>query len=297
MPALRWRRTPLCNNSVNKENSMKDVLILTGAGQIGMAIARRTGYGKKIVVGDRKKENALAVCTILNEAGFDAVAVETDISSRQSILALLDTAQSCGEVSMLVNAAGVSPSQASIETILRVDLYGTAVLLEETGKIIREGGTGVTISSQSGHRMPALGAEADELLAMTPTEDLLGLDLLQPENIRDTLHAYQLAKRCNVKRVMAEAVRWGNRKARINSISPGIVVTPLAMDEFNGPRGDFYKNMFAACPAGRPGTADEIANVAELLMSDRGAFITGSDFLIDGGATASYFYGPLRPEK
>ncbi|WP_294558807.1 SDR family oxidoreductase [uncultured Mailhella sp.] len=276
---------------------MKDVLILTGAGQIGMAIARRTGYGKKIVVGDRKKENALAVCTILNEAGFDAVAVETDISSRQSILALLDTAQSCGEVSMLVNAAGVSPSQASIETILRVDLYGTAVLLEETGKIIREGGTGVTISSQSGHRMPALGAEADELLAMTPTEELLGLDLLQPENIRDTLHAYQLAKRCNVKRVMAEAVRWGNRKARINSISPGIVVTPLAMDEFNGPRGDFYKNMFAACPAGRPGTADEIANVAELLMSDRGAFITGSDFLIDGGATASYFYGPLRPEK
>ena len=297
MPALRWRRTPLCNNSVNKENSMKDVLILTGAGQIGMAIARRTGYGKKIVVGDRKKENALAVCTILNEAGFDAVAVETDISSRQSILALLDTAQSCGEVSMLVNAAGVSPSQASIETILRVDLYGTAVLLEETGKIIREGGTGVTISSQSGHRMPALGAEADELLAMTPTEELLGLDLLQPENIRDTLHAYQLAKRCNVKRVMAEAVRWGNRKARINSISPGIVVTPLAMDEFNGPRGDFYKNMFAACPAGRPGTADEIANVAELLMSDRGAFITGSDFLIEGGATASYFYGPLRPEK
>ena len=215
---------------------MKDVLILTGAGQIGMAIARRTGYGKKIVVGDRKKENALAVCTILNEAGFDAVAVETDISSRQSILALLDTAQSCGEVSMLVNAAGVSPSQASIETILRVDLYGTAVLLEETGKIIREGGTGVTISSQSGHRMPALGAEADELLAMTPTEELLGLDLLQPENIRDTLHAYQLAKRCNVKRVMAEAVRWGNRKARINSISPGIVVPPLAMDEFNGPR-------------------------------------------------------------
>ena len=297
MPALRWRRTPLCNNSVNKENSMKDVLILTGAGQIGMAIARRTGYGKKIVVGDRKKENALAVCTILNEAGFDAVAVETDISSRQSILALLDTAQSCGEVSMLVNAAGVSPSQASIETILRVDLYGTAVLLEETGKIIREGGTGVTISSQSGHRMPALGAEADELLAMTPTEELLGLDLLQPENIRDTLHAYQLAKRCNVKRVMAEAVRWGSRRARINSISPGIVVTPLAMDEFNGPRGDFYKNMFAACPAGRPGTADEIANVAELLMSDRGAFITGSDFLIDGGATASYFYGPLRPEK
>lgn len=126
--------------------------------------------------------------------------------------------------------------------------------------------------------------------------ELLSLDILQPENIRDTLHAYQMAKRCNEKRVMAESVKWGERGARINSISPGIIVTPLAIDEFNGPRGDFYKNMFARCPAGRPGTADEVANVAELLMSDRGAFITGADFLIDGGAIASYFYGPLKPQ-
>lgn len=178
-----------------------------------------------------------------------------------------------------------------------MDLYGTAVLLEEVGKVIRPGGTGVTISSQSGHRMPALTPEEDELLATTPTEELLSLDMLQEGNIRDTLHAYQMAKRCNVKRVMAEAVKWGEHGARINSISPGIVVTPLALDEFNGPRGDFYKNMFAKCPAGRPGTADEIANVAELLMSDKGAFITGADFLIDGGATASFFYGQLKPSK
>ena len=145
--------------------------------------------------------------------------------------------------------------------------------------------------------MPALSPEVDELLATTPTEQLLALDVLQPANIRDTLHAYQMAKRCNVKRVMAEAVKWGERGARINSISPGIIVTPLALDEFNGPRGDFYKNMFAKCPAGRPGTADEVANVAELLMRPQGAFITGADFLIDGGATASYFYGPLKPEN
>ncbi|MDE6397166.1 MAG: SDR family oxidoreductase, partial [Muribaculaceae bacterium] len=171
----------------------------------------------------------------------------------------------------------------------------TAVLLEEVGKVIAEGGTGVTISSQSGHRMPALTPEQDRLLAMTPTEELLSLPMLQPENIENTLHAYQMAKRCNVKRVMAEAVKWGERGARINSISPGIIVTPLALDEFNGPRGDFYKNMFAKCPAGRPGTADEVANVAELLMRPQGAFITGADFLIDGGATASYFYGPLQP--
>ncbi len=278
-------------------NMKQDVMILTGAGQIGMAIARRLGYGKKMIVGDKKMENAKEIVRIMVNAGFDAVPVEMDLSSRASILDLIAEARKYGEISTLINAAGVSPSQASIETILKVDLYGTAVLLEEIGKVIQEGGVGVTISSQSGHRMPALTADEDEQLATTPTEKLLSLDILQPQNIRDTLHAYQMAKRCNVKRVMAEAVKWGERGARINSISPGIIVTPLAMDEFNGPRGDFYKNMFAKCPAGRPGTADEIANVAELLMSDRGAFITGADFLIDGGATASYYYGPLRPSK
>ena len=149
---------------------------------------------------------------------------------------------------MLVNAAGVSPSQAPIEAILKVDLYGTAVLLEEVGKVIHPGGVGVTISSQSGWRMPALTAEEDALLAATPTEELLKLEILQPENIQDTLHAYQMAKRCNEKRVMAEAVKWGERGARINGIVPGIIVTPLAVDEFNSPRGDFYKNMFAKMP-------------------------------------------------
>ena len=220
----------------------KDVMILTGAGQIGMAIARRMGYGKKIVIGDKKPENAQKIAEIMNNTGFDAEAVEMDLSSRESIRNLIARAMECGDISMLVNAAGVSPSQAT-------------------------------------------------------AEELLQLDILQLENIRDTLHAYQMAKRCNKKRVMAEAVKWGKRNARINSISPGIIVTPLAVDELNGPRGDFYKNMFANCPAGRPGTADEVANAAELLMSDKGAFITGADFLIDGGATASYFYGPLKPEK
>ena len=272
---------------------MKDVMILTGAGQIGMAIARRMGYGMKIVIGDKRLENAEAVTDTMNKAGFDAAPVEMDLSSRDSILELINTAHQYGKIAMLVNAAGVSPSQASVETILEVDLYGTAVLLEEVGKAIKSGGVGVTISSQSGHRLPALTSDEERQLACTPTEELLNLEILQPRNIRDTLHAYQLAKRCNVKRVMAEAVRWGKRDARINSISPGIIVTPLALDEFNGPRGDFYKNMFATCPAGRPGTTDEVANVAELLMSNRGAFITGADFLVDGGATADYFYGKL----
>ena len=276
---------------------MKNVMLLAGAGQIGMAIARRMGVGMKLVVGDKKMENARAVAKTMNEAGFDVAPMEMDLSSRDSIKALIAEGQKYGPIQMLVNAAGVSPSQAPIEAILKVDLYGTAVLLEEVGKVIADGGVGVTISSQSGWRMPALTAEQDAQLATTPTEELLSLDFLQPENIRDTLHAYQLAKRCNEKRVMAQAVEWSKRGARLNDIAPGIIVTPLALDEFNGPRGDFYKNMFAKCPAGRPGTADEIANVAELLMSDKGTFITGADFLIDGGATASFFYGPLKPSK
>lgn len=274
-----------------------DVLMLTGAGQIGMAIARRMGMDKKIIIGDKNINNANTIAATMKNAGFDAEAMEMDLSSRKSIQNMIAKAREFGEIAMLVNAAGVSPSQAPVEVILKVDLYGTAVLLEEVGKVIKKGGVGVTISSQSGHRMPALTPEEDALLATTPAEELLNLELLQIKNIRDTLHAYQMAKRCNVKRVMAEAVKWGERGARINSISPGIIVTPLAIDEFNGPRGDFYKNMFAKCPAGRPGTADEVANVAELLMSPQGAFVTGADFLIDGGATASFFYGPLKPEQ
>jgi NAD(P)-dependent dehydrogenase (short-subunit alcohol dehydrogenase family) len=275
----------------------KQVMLWAGAGQIGMAIARRTGFGKKIIVGDKSIENAKSIAKIMNDAGFDVVPVEMDLSSRESIKAMIAEGQKYGEIKDMVIAAGVSPSHAPVETILKVDLYGSAVMMEEVGKVIVEGGTGIMISSQSGFRMPALSAEEDEQLATTPTEELLNLDILQPENIRDTLHAYQLAKRCNEKRVMAQSVEWGKRGARLNDIAPGIIVTPLAIDEFNGPRGDFYKNMFANCPAGRPGTADEVANVAELLMSERGAFITGSTILIDGGATASYYYGALKPKN
>ena len=274
----------------------KDVMIVTGAGQISMAIARRVGYGKKIILGDKNINNANTIADIMNKAGFDAESMEMDLSSRESIQMMIKKALAYGEIKMLVNGAGVSPSQASVEVVLKVDLYGTAVLLEEVGKVITKGGAGVTISSQSGFRMPALTSEQDRKLAMTDPEEILGLDFLQLDQIRDSLHAYQLAKRCNEKRTMYEAVRWGERGARINDIAPGIIVTPLAIDEFNGPRGDFYTNMFAKSPAGRPGTADEIADVAELLMSERAQFITGSTFLIDGGATASYYFGTLQPD-
>ena len=283
------------HSETEKMIEKRDIIVLTGAGQIGMAIARRMAYGNKILIADWKLENAITIAKTMVEAGFDAVPFNVDISDKTSVLQLIEKAHKEGEISMFINSAGVSPSQAPIEQILKVDLYGTALLLEEFGKVIKQGGSAVTISSQSGHRMPALTPDEDRLLATTPTEELLNLEILNPKNIKDTLHAYQMAKRCNVKRVMAEAVKWSERGARVNSISPGIIITPLALDEINGPRGDFYKNMFAKSPAGRPGIADEVANVAELLLSDKGAFITGADFLIDGGATASYFYGQLQP--
>lgn len=273
----------------------KEVMIVVGAGQILLAIARRMGYGKQILLGDKSEGNAKAIGKVLEEAGFDVTTTVMDLSDRASIQAMVKKATSMGPVKYLVNGAGVSPSQASIETILKVDLYGTAVLLEEVGKVIEEGGAGIVISSQSGFRMKQLTPEEDRQLALTPTEELLDLPLLAEENIETTLQAYQLAKRCNEKRVMGESVKWGARGARLNDIAPGIIVTPLALDEFNGIRGNFYKNMFAKSPAGRPGTADEVADVAELLMSDRAQFITGATFLVDGGATASYYYGPLQP--
>ncbi len=269
----------------------KQVMLVVGAGQISLAIARRLGADYQIIVGDKNLEHAQKFEQTLTEAGFNAKASEMDLASRDSIKETIKFATTFGEIKALVNGAGLSPSQAETEDILKVDLYGTAVLLEEVGKVIAKGGVGITISSQSGHRLHALTTEQDRQLATTPTSKLLQLPILQPENIADTLQAYQLAKRCNEKRVMAEAINWAKRGARLNAIAPGIIVTPLALDEFNGIRGDFYRKMFAQSPAGRPGTADEVANVAELLMTQQGAFITGSTFLIDGGATANYFYG------
>ncbi len=214
-------------------------------------------------------------------------------SSRQSVQSLITTATDLGEISGLIHAAGVSPSQAPPQAILAVDLYGTAVILEEVGKVIAEGGAGVVIASQSGHRLGALTAAQDAALAITPADELLAHPLLELDRVTDSLNAYQLAKRGNSLRVMAEAVRWGKRGARINTISPGIIFTPLARDELTGPRGAGYRRMIELCPAGRGGTPDEVGTVGALLMGPEGAFITGSDFLMDGGVTASYFYGEL----
>jgi NAD(P)-dependent dehydrogenase (short-subunit alcohol dehydrogenase family) len=219
-----------------------------------------------------------------------------DVSSRPSVHALVEVATQLGEVFGLIHAAGVSPSQASPETILKVDLYGTALVLEEFGNVITHGGAGVVIASQSGHRLPPLSVEQNSALATTPVDELLSLPMVQPDQVKDSLHAYQISKRGNSLRVMAEAVRWGKRGARINTISPGIIITPLANDELKGPRGPGYRRMLEISAAGRAGTPDEVGTVGALLMGAEGAFITGSDFLMDGGVTAAYWFGDLAPK-
>jgi NAD(P)-dependent dehydrogenase (short-subunit alcohol dehydrogenase family) len=272
---------------------MSEVIVVIGPGSIGQAIARRVSAGKYVLLADLRPENADAAAEVLSDAGFDVNTSSLDVSSRDSVHALVQTATALGHVSGVIHAAGVSPSQASPQTILSVDLYGTALVLEEFGNVIAQGGSGVVIASQSGHRLGALTAEEDAALATTPADELLTLPMLQPDRVKDSLHAYQLSKRGNSLRVMAEAVRWGKREARVNTISPGIIITPLAKDELTGPRGEGYRRMIELCPAGRAGTPDEVGTVGALLMGPEGGFITGSDFLMDGGVTAAYRFGDL----
>jgi len=272
---------------------MTNVIVVIGAGSIGQAIARRVSAGKHVVLADLRQDNVDVAAKVLDDAGFEVSTTIVDVSSRQSVHALVETATAIGAVTGVIHAAGVSPTQASPAAILKVDLYGTALVLEEFGNVIARGGAGIVIASQSGHRLPALTAEQNRALATTPTDELLALPMLQPNQVTDPLHAYQVSKRGNSLRVMAEAVRWGKRGARVNTISPGIIFTPLAREELNGPRGDGYRRMIALSAVGRGGTPDEVGVVGALLMGPDGGFITGSDFLMDGGVTAAYWYGEL----
>ena len=185
---------------------MTNVTVVVGAGSIGQAIARRVSAGKHVVLADLRQENADAAAKVLGDAGFDVSAKTVDISSRASVHTLVEAATAIGDIWGLVHAAGVSPTQAPPAAILKVDLYGTALLLEEFGAVVARGDAGVVIASQSGHRLPPLSVEQNAALATTPVEELLALPLLQADHVKDSLHAYQLAKRGNALRVMAEAV-------------------------------------------------------------------------------------------
>ena len=278
---------------MKKEN----IIVVIGTGSIGQAIARRIGAGKHILLADIRQENNDAAAKILSEAGYTVSTEIVDISSRESVQSLVNKVSSKGKIEGLIVAAGVSPTQASPKKILEVDLYGTALVLEEFRNVIGNRGSGIVIASMAGHRLPPLTTEQNKALATAPVEELLHLSFLQPETIENSSLAYMYSKRANSLRVTAEAVKWAKNGARLNTISPGIIITPLAYEELNGPLGDIYRRMISTSPAGRAGTPDEVANVAALLMGPDGAFITGSDFLMDGGVTSAYWYGELAPKS
>jgi NAD(P)-dependent dehydrogenase (short-subunit alcohol dehydrogenase family) len=275
---------------------MTEVTVVVGAGSIGQAIARRVSAGKHVVVADLHQANADAAAEVMRDAGFQVSTATVDVSSRASLQALVKVATALGEVTGVIHAAGVSPSQASPAAILAVDLYGTAVLLEEFGNVIAPGGAGVVIASQSGHRLGALTADQDRALATTPAEELLALPMLQPDQVTDSLHAYQLAKRGNALRVMAEAVRWGRRGARGQHHQPRHHLHPPRQGRADRPPRRGLPAHARAVPGGPWRHPDEVATVAALLMGADGGFITGSDVLMDGGVTASWFYGDLAPQ-
>lgn len=264
------------------------ITVVIGSGSIAQAIARRVGIGSQVLLADVRLENAEAAAKTLREAGFECTTAVVDVASRSSVQTLAEQAAGMGAVHRLINTAGRSPSQASPQDILKADLYGTALVLEIFGDVVGEGASALMTGSQSAFRLEPLSADDIRALALTPADELLDLPLVRA--IDDSLRAYQISKRGNALRVQMEAVRWGQRGARVNCISPGIIFTPLALDELNSPeRGEFYRNMLASIPARRGGTPDEVAALAELVMNS--GYITGSDFLIDGGATAQFWYG------
>jgi NAD(P)-dependent dehydrogenase (short-subunit alcohol dehydrogenase family) len=268
-----------------------ELVVVIGAGSMGQAIVRRIGVGKTILLADLNKDAAGTAARTLQAAGFPTSTATVDVASHDSVARLAETASALGAVVHVVHTAGLSPAQASPEAIIAVDLVGVAFVLEEFGRIIASGGSGIVIASQAGHMLPPLPAEQNEALARTPAGELAQLPFLQPDIVTNSGAAYALAKRANILRVQAASVDWGDRSARLNSLSPGIIMTPLAMDELNSPAGDAYHRMIKASAAGRVGTPDEIGAIAAFLMGRDGSFITGTDLLIDGGVIASIAAG------
>jgi NAD(P)-dependent dehydrogenase (short-subunit alcohol dehydrogenase family) len=264
-----------------------DVLTVIGVGGMGEAIARRLGAGKTVLLADYSEETLASVTESMSAAGHHVESRRVDVSSAESVRGLAEHAASLGSVTQLAHTAGLSPSQASSEAILAVDLLGVALVLQEFGKIVAPGGAGVVIASMSGNLVPPLPAEQEHALAHTPTRELLQLDFVSPQRLSHPGFAYAIAKHANHIRVRAASVQWGRRGARINSISPGIISTPMGQQELASPVGDGMRAMIAASATGRIGTADDIASAAAFLLGPEATFITGTDLLVDGGVVAA----------
>jgi NAD(P)-dependent dehydrogenase (short-subunit alcohol dehydrogenase family) len=272
----------------------KDVVVVIGVGGMGQAIARRQGPGKAVLIADFNNATLGAAADELTADGYDVTTRRVDVSSREEVAELASAAGALGSVTQVVHTAGLSPAQAPVAAILRVDLLGAALVLEEFGRVVGSGGAGVLISSMAGYMSQPLTAEQEQALAHTPADELLELAFVSPEALTDPGLAYGIAKRANRLRIQAATVPWGRRGARINSISPGIVATPMGQQELAGASGQFMRAMIAGSATGRLGTPDDIASAAAWLLGPESTFVTGSDLLVDGGVVAALLTGQLQ---
>jgi NAD(P)-dependent dehydrogenase (short-subunit alcohol dehydrogenase family) len=270
-----------------------DVVVIIGAGGIGQAIARRQGFGKTVLLADNNDRVLQEAAAALSHASYKVAMQAVDVTSPASVKALADTAAALGNVCQVINTAGLSPNMASAEKVLEVDLYGVALVFDAFEPVIAPGGSGIVISSMAGYMPAPLPADQEHALAYTPTAELLALPFLSQDVVRDSMQAYGIAKKANHLRVQAASLRWGARGARVNSISPGIIATPLAQHEMASESGPIYRAMIEASPAKRMASADEVASVAAFLMGPEASFITGSDILMDGGVIAAMRGGRL----
>jgi NAD(P)-dependent dehydrogenase (short-subunit alcohol dehydrogenase family) len=266
---------------------VREVLTVLGVGGMGQAIARRMGAGKTVLLADYNEETLASVAEALSADGHHVESRLVDVSSPESVRGLAKYAGSMGNVNQVAHTAGLSPSQAAADAILAVDLLGVALVLQEFGEVIALGGAGVVIASMAGHMFPPLTAEQERALAHTPAQELLGLDFVSPQRITEPGIAYGIAKQANHIRVRAASAHWARRGARINSISPGIISTPMGQQELASPVGDGMRAMVAASATGRLGTPDDIALATAFLLGPDASFITGTDLLVDGGVIAA----------
>lgn len=274
---------------------MAEVLVVTGAGGMGMAIARRLGPGRRVLLADYAETVLERAVQQLQAEGYDVHGRQTDVSDAAAVRSLADAAAELGTFRILVHTAGVSPVQAPPERVIAVDVVGTALVLDEFLRLAGPGSVAVCVASMAG-AMATLPPEAEHLLATTPTAKLAGLPLLDPARL-DRGAAYSIAKRANQLRVQWASLQWGRKGGRVVSVSPGIISTPMGQEELSGPSGPMMRAMIAASGTGRVGTPDDIAAAVEFLVSPAASFITGTDLLVDGGAVAGVRFARAREEQ
>lgn len=267
-----------------------NVVVLLGAGAIGLEIVRRIASNKTLLLGDISQTNLDCAKEELENAGFSVETAVVDAGNRTSIQAFADKAKQLGEVAYYVHTAGLSPNQAAFADVLRVDLIGTAIALEIFGKIMAPGGAGLVVSSMAGHMFTGfVTAEQRQALMTAPADDLGKLDFIREDMPGG---AYGISKQGNILRVQMESLHWAERGARLNSISPGIIITPLGLHELNAnPEG--YQALIDHSASKRVGTTAEVAAAGSYLLSEDAGFITGTDLLIDGGVIAAMKNGRM----